>query len=248
MANRVSVDPAKLLETLKDTVFQKASNSELLALVVVANEYGLNPFLKEIYAFPAKGGGIVPVVSIDGWISMINRQDQLDGVEFEFEDDAAGKLVSCTCKIHIKDRRHPVSVTEYHEECFRATDPWKQMPRRMLRHKALIQAGRVAFGFSGIQDDDEARDTVKYADVTTIERDPVAMPKEIKAAPEKSAEESGNLATLRQALADSDITEAAFVKVLKSHSLKVSTLGDLDDAQLDDCVRNFSDYAAEVQG
>jgi len=156
MASKVNVEPEKLLTTLKDTVFQKATNSELLALVVVANEYGLNPFLKEIYAFPAKGGGIVPVVSIDGWISMVNRQPNLDGMAFTFED-SNGKPSSCTCTIHIKGRAHPVTVTEYYEECFRATEPWKTMPRRMLRHKALIQAARVAFGFSGIYDEDEAR-------------------------------------------------------------------------------------------
>jgi phage recombination protein Bet len=158
MARQLSVEPQKLLQTLKDTVFKGASDSELLTLVVVSNTYGLNPLLKEIYAFPAKGGGIVPVVSIDGWISMVNRQPQLDGLEFEFDSDANGKPISCTCVIYIKDRSHPVRVTEFYEECFRATEPWKQMPRRMLRHKALKEAGRVAFGFSGVTDEDEARD------------------------------------------------------------------------------------------
>ncbi len=260
MANRVSVDPNKLLETLKDTVFQKATNSELLALVVVANEYGLNPFLKEIYAFPAKGGGIVPVVSIDGWISMVNRQPQLDGMEFDFENDADGKPLACTCRIYLKDRSRPVVVTEYFDECFRATDPWKQMPKRMLRHKALIQCARVAFGFAGIQDDDEAKDTIKYAEASVVEREPVTMPKEIggsvSAAAEAPshnaelplAEASDNLAKLRQALADHGISEAAFIKVLKMHKIKAATLGDLTEAHLDDSVRNFSDYAAEVQG
>lgn len=158
MARQLSVEPQKLLQTLKDTVFKGASDSELLTLVVVSNTYGLNPLLKEIYAFPAKGGGIVPVVSIDGWISMVNRQAQLDGLEFEFDSDTNGKPISCTCVIYIKDRSHPVRVTEFYEECFRATEPWKQMPRRMLRHKALKEAGRVAFGFSGVTDEDEARD------------------------------------------------------------------------------------------
>ena len=157
-----------MLKTLKDTVFKNATESELLALVVVANEYGLNPLLREIYAFPAKGGGITPVVSIDGWISMVNRQPQLDGLKFEMEEDK-GKPISCTCTIHIKNRAHPVRVTEYYDECFRATDPWKQMPRRMLRHKALKEAARVAFGFSGITDEDEARD-IKPANVKEIPR------------------------------------------------------------------------------
>jgi hypothetical protein len=40
--------------------------------------------------------------------------------------------------------------------CFRNTDPWKQWPRRMLRHKAAIQCARVAFGISGVMEPDEA--------------------------------------------------------------------------------------------
>lgn len=158
MAAKLNVDPSKMLETLKATVFKQASNEELVALVVVSNEYGLNPFLKEIYAFPAKGGGIVPVISIDGWIKMINRQPNFDGIDFVFQDNEDGTPYSCTANIYAKGRSRPTSVTEYFSECFRATEPWKQMPRRMLRHKAMIQAGRVAFGFSGVHDEDEAID------------------------------------------------------------------------------------------
>lgn len=157
MAARFSCEPDKLLSTLKSTVFKNATNDELLALVVVANEYGLNPLTKEIYAFPAKGGGIVPVVSIDGWINLANQHPQMDGVEFEFEHDSGGNLVSCTSIIYRKDRSKPTRVTEYLEECKRATEPWK-MKYRMLRHKALMQGVRVAFGFSGITDEDEAKD------------------------------------------------------------------------------------------
>jgi phage recombination protein Bet len=162
MASRFNVEPQKLHETLKNTVFKGASDSEMMTLVVVANEYGLNPLTKEIYAFPAKGGGIVPVVSIDGWIHLANSHPQMDGMDFEFAHDADGKLVSCTCIIHRKDRSRPVKVTEYLAECRRGTEPWK-MEHRMLRHKALIQCSRVAFGFSGIVDDEDA---VSLRDVT----------------------------------------------------------------------------------
>ena len=157
MSQRFNVEPDKLLSTLKNTVFKGATNDELLALVVVANEYGLNPLTKEIYAFPAKGGGIVPVVSIDGWLRIINDHEQMDGIEFEWENGKDGEPISCTSVIHRKDRKHPTKVTEYLSECRRNTDPWK-MTHRMLRHKAIIQGGRVAFGFGGIYDEDEARD------------------------------------------------------------------------------------------
>jgi hypothetical protein len=40
-------------------------------------------------------------------------------------------------------------------ECKRPTDPWNTHPKRMLRHKAMIQAARIAFSFAGIYDPDE---------------------------------------------------------------------------------------------
>ena len=155
MASKFSVEPARLLETLKATLMPKATNEELLSFVVTANQYGLNPFTREIYAFPARNGGIQPVVSVDGWIRMMNNHASFDGIQFTTEDKD-GKPHSVTATIYLKDRSRPVEVTEYFSECYRATEPWKVNPRRMLRHKALIQCARVAFGFSGITDEEEA--------------------------------------------------------------------------------------------
>lgn len=166
MASKFSVEPDKLLGTLKATVFKNATNEELLALVVVANTYGLNPLTKEIYAFPAKGGGIAPIVSIDGWIRMMNDHPQFDGMDLDVEFGDDGKPFSATCAIYRKDRNRPTAITEYFSECYRGTEPWKQCPARMLRHKALIQAARVAFGFSGIYDEDEGKDVAGMRDIT----------------------------------------------------------------------------------
>ena len=159
MASRLSVDPTKLYETLKATVFKGCTNEELLALVVVSNTYGLSPFLKEIYAFPAKGGGVVPVVSIDGWNSIMIRQPDFDGIEFEFVEGEEHPI-SCTATIYVKNRSKPVKITEYYDECFRETEPWRKMPHRLLRHRALCQGSRIAFGFSGIQEEDEYQSSI----------------------------------------------------------------------------------------
>ena len=127
-----------------------------MALVVVANEYALNPFLKELYAFPAKGGGIVPIVSYDGWNKMMIRRDEFDGIKFDFTDTPEGLPESCTATVYLKGRTHPVIVTEWLAECKRNTEPWNSMPRRMLRNRTLCQAARMAFGFSGVSNEDEA--------------------------------------------------------------------------------------------
>ena len=151
MAEKYSVDPDKMLVTLKATAFKgDVSNEQMMALLIVADQYGLNPWTKEIYAFPDQRNGIVPVVGVDGWSRIINEHPQFDGLEFAQDEE------SCTCIIYRKDRGHPTSVTEYMSECRRDIGPWKSHPKRMLRHKALIQAARLAFGYTGIYDQDEA--------------------------------------------------------------------------------------------
>lgn len=158
MATRFGTDPAALMRTLKSTVVPNgASDEQIAAFLIVANQHGLNPFTREIYAFPDKGGGIRPIVGIDGWLRMANDHDQFDGLETKTVfDEQTGELAAVECAVHRKDRRHPVRVTEFLAECRRNTEPWKQHPARMLRHKAIIQALRVAFSFSGIEDEDDA--------------------------------------------------------------------------------------------
>ena len=142
---------AELFHVLKATAFKgNATDAQMTALLVVANQYGLNPFTKELYAFPDKNNGIVPVVGVDGWSRIINGNPLFDGMDFKQDDE------SCTCIIYRKDRSHPVSTTEFMSECNRKQGPWLSHPKRMLRHKAMIQCARLAFGFAGIYDQDEA--------------------------------------------------------------------------------------------
>jgi len=148
-------DGIGLSETLKGTAFAGANvnDTQMVALLVIANQYQLNPWTKEIYAFPGGNGGITPIVGVDGWIRIINREPQYDGMEFSFSDDYS----ACTCTIYRKDRSKPIVVTEFLQECLKQNSPaWKSHPKRMLRHKAMIQCARLAFGFTGIYDQDEA--------------------------------------------------------------------------------------------
>ena len=152
MAEKYGIDADKMMKTLKSTAFKgDVSDEQMMALLVIAEQYNLNPWLKELYAYPDRGG-IVPVVGVDGWSRIINEQKECDGIEFKEADD--GSWIECT--IYRKDRAHATSAREYLVECKRETGPWKTHPRRMLRHKALIQCARIAFGFGGIYEQDEA--------------------------------------------------------------------------------------------
>jgi phage recombination protein Bet len=152
-------ETGELVTVLKATAFKgQVSDAQMTALLIVANQYKLNPWTKEIYAFPDKNNGIVPVVGVDGWARIINENPQFDGMDFEQDED------SCTCVIFRKDRTHPIKVTEYLSECKRGTQPWQSHPKRMLRHKAMIQCARLAFGYVGIYDQDEAERIVDVND------------------------------------------------------------------------------------
>lgn len=171
----------ELLSTLKQTAFKgQVTDAQMTALLIVANQFGLNPWTKEIYAFPDKNGGIVPVVGVDGWARIINEHPQFDGMDFEANEE------SCTCVIYRKDRSRPIRITEYMSECKKqGGGPWQSHPKRMLRHKAMIQCARLAFGFGGISDEDDA-ERIREKDITPQAE---VVPKALEAYPdEKFAE------------------------------------------------------------
>jgi phage recombination protein Bet len=175
VASRYGVEPTKMMTTLKATAFKSstpATDEQMMALLIVADQYGLNPFTKEIYAYPDKGG-IVPVVGVDGWSRIINEHPQYDGMTLTTADDGT----SCTCIMYRKDRAHPISVTEYMAECKRGTPPWSSHPKRMLRHRAMIQCARMAFGFSAIHDPEDAEQIAKNMGTAeeVVERKPAGL-------------------------------------------------------------------------
>lgn len=170
-ANNYGVDPSKMMQTLKDTAFSQGkdakpiSDEQMMALLIVADQYKLNPFTREIYAFPDKHKGIVPVVGIDGWSRIINSNEQFDGMEFNYSEEMTTPQggQKChewiECVIYRKDRTRPTVVREYLDEVYRKTSypgPWQSHTKRFFRHKVIIQCARLAFGFVGIYDEDEA--------------------------------------------------------------------------------------------
>ncbi len=172
-AERMGVPPEQLYSTLLKVIFKRSEGvreEELLAFLLVCEKYGLDPFLKEIYPTLTQKQGLLPVVSVDGWLRLLHRQDDFDGLSIEFSDEKttvelvdrmAGKYAvtaptKCRVAIHLKNKSYPVTVEEYFAEVVRPTDPWRTHPCRMLRHKAVIQCIRVAYSFGGIYDADEA--------------------------------------------------------------------------------------------
>lgn len=194
----MGADGSDLIETLKATAFKgEVTNAQMTALMVVANQYGLNPWTKEIYAFPDKNNGIVPVVGVDGWARIINDNPQFDGMDFAQSDEMvrmpganSDAPAWIECAMYRKDRTRPVIIREYLDEVYRepfkgkfgpVIGPWQTHPKRFLRHKAMIQCARMAFGYGGIFDQDEAeriteRDMGAAEVVSSRPTQPAALP------------------------------------------------------------------------
>ncbi len=98
------------------------------------------------------------MVGVDGWARIINENKRFDGMDFEQDAE------SCTCVSTARTAAHPIKVTEWLSECKREPSLGSRT-RAVLRHKAVIQCARLAFGFTGIFDEDEAQRIVEK-DVT----------------------------------------------------------------------------------
>lgn len=165
LSEQLGVPQAELVKVLRQMMPQGFSDRDFMAFIQIAAKYQLNPFTREIYPMPKKGGGVQVIVGIDGWVSIVQRNRKYDGVEFHEVETEGGVPVVTICTMYVKGQGHPVIVAERFKECRRGTDPWNQMPFRMLRHKAYIQAARLAFGINGIADEEEGAKAAGFESV-----------------------------------------------------------------------------------
>ena len=144
------------------------SQADLDRLLLLAERLGLDPLSNEIYAtevVPESGKKprIFFVVGVDGWSKIINAHPQFDGMRFVESAPGGDELPQYfECTIFRKDRKVATSVREYMHEAHTNQGAWLTHPRRMLRHKAMVQCARICFGLSGIYEPDEAQRIEKH--------------------------------------------------------------------------------------
>ena len=138
------------------------TQSDLDRLLLLSERLGLDPLNNEIYAIEVtpengKKSRVLFVVGVDGWFKIINSHPQFDGMRFVESSPGEDELpLYIECTIFRKDRRVATSVREYMYEAHTNQGAWLTHPRRMLRHKAMVQCARICFGLSGIYEPDEA--------------------------------------------------------------------------------------------
>ena len=112
-------------------------------------EYRLNPRADEIDLVQFEKGRWQVFITVNGWAKLINARPAFCGIEFsEASELEEGVPIWKGCTIYRTDRIKPIVIREYFTEMKTEHAAWQQMPRRMLRHRAMQQCARLAFGIT----------------------------------------------------------------------------------------------------
>ena len=144
-AQEITMTPKELTAWLSQyPQLSEATQETCLRLIA---EYRLNPRADEIDLVQFEEGRWQVFITVNGWAKLINAHPAFCGIEFsEASELEEGVPIWMGCAIYRTDRVKPIEVKEYFSEMKTEHAAWQQMPRRMLRHRAMQQCARLAFG------------------------------------------------------------------------------------------------------
>lgn len=157
MAEKYNLDPDIFERTIAATCMPaQHTREEFVACMMIAHQHNLNPLTKEIYFMRTRSGQIQPIVGMDGWITLAQRNTEFKGYTFrEILDPKTGNVLACEGTFRRKDWDEPLVITEYMAECRGSGGGWQKTPIRMLRNRTLTQGIRLLVGISGLMERDE---------------------------------------------------------------------------------------------
>ena len=149
-AEQIGIDEDELQAWVEHQTLAYTSthSPRILQLLRTAKEYQLDPLQEEVLLAQYEDRWQI-IISIDGWIKLINRHPAFTGISFhQSSEEKEGLPIWMECTITRSDRTMPITTREYLAEVRNDSDYWKKMPRRMLRHKAMQQCARIALAIS----------------------------------------------------------------------------------------------------
>ena len=146
-ANAIAMTPKEL--TLWFNHYPQLSGATQETCLSLIAEYRLNPRADEIDLVQFEEGRWQVFITVNGWAKLINAHPAFCGIEFsEASELDQGVPIWMGCTIYRTDRIKPIVIREYFTEMKTEHAAWQQMPRRMLRHRAMQQCARLAFGIT----------------------------------------------------------------------------------------------------
>ena len=214
-------------EVLKNSICRGFSDIEAQVFAGRCQAMGLSPLSGQITAFK-QGGGVIPIVTIDGYRAIAFGCDPGYVVEIEFliegkwvdylPDEAAAQA---RAKVWRTGQERPVTKAVSRKEFGGNSNPWRSMPNHMLAKVAESHALRMAYpqSLAGTYSNDEMSKP-QEAVVTDITAPappeppaPPALPAKAKKSAAPSLVNSAQLLALAEAMNNmlTDIGRDAFL-------------------------------------
>lgn len=185
MSQRLSMKPDALLAIIKNQIIsvnrkydQSPITNEECALVLhTMHKYGLDPMVRQVYAFRSKGR-LQIVVGYDGWIKIVqSRREHLGfqitavGPDIKVPGNKYGMMIPMWMEGKIESEgRIPTSFRIYFLEWFDPNnDIWVAKPYHRYRMKLFIQHAREHYGIS-LMDDIDAEYVMRAPETRLAQR------------------------------------------------------------------------------
>ena len=155
---------------VKANIAKGVNDSELAYFLNVCKTVGLNPFIKEIWAYKDNKGNLLVFAGRDGFLTKAQQSPTYNGLRssevrekdeyqadipngkikhtFSFKD--RGVIVGAYAIVFRKDGEPTVETVEF-SRYDRDFGAWKTHPEAMIKKVAETNALKKAFGISGIQ-------------------------------------------------------------------------------------------------
>lgn len=170
--NKVANFDTELLQTIKDTVAQGATDSELYMFLQLASMYGLNPLMKQIW-FMKIDGVPTAMTSRDGYLKIAKEKPNYkkvqsmavfqndtfttvmeDGevvkVKHEFSHVDRGHLVGAYAFLKTKDGEEDIFAYKDFKEYDKGNRIWKRYKESMIRKVAEVDVLKRFADISGL--------------------------------------------------------------------------------------------------
>lgn len=157
------------VETITKTVAKGATRDELSMFLHLSQQYGLDPFAKDIWFI--KMGSQQPVImtSRDGYLKIANRDPAFDGmdsdvvyakdvfrktsgsgVEHTYSLNDRGPIIGAYALVYRKDRSRPIYAFAPMKDYCKNNGTWRQYPHAMILKVSEAMALKRAFSISGL--------------------------------------------------------------------------------------------------
>ena len=147
-ATVLCVAPEKLCDLLRN-VWRTSkgepplTDQEMFVGISMIARYELDPIAKEVYVTRGKYG-VFTIISIDGWIKVLDRTDHYDGFDVDIHRTDDGSIDWVETTIYSTKRSHPAKYRAFAEEYSEiAGVVAKTIPSHMLRIFSLRHAARL---------------------------------------------------------------------------------------------------------